>query len=86
MRSPAISLFCACDTPLETFSGGELPQDFEAPSVLQTFATAYSQAGGVIEIAVYPGVGHGFGREPGLNTDRALALIKSFIARRLAEG
>jgi acetyl esterase len=57
-----------------------------SPRTAENFATAYSQAGGVIEIAVYPGVGHGFGREPGLNTDRALALIKGFIARRLAEG
>ncbi len=50
----------------------------------EDFVEAYSLAGGVIEMAKYPGEPHGFLREPGPNTDRALALIKSFIARSLA--
>ena len=49
----------------------------------EDFVEAYSLAGGVIELAKYPGAPHGFLREPGVNSDRALALIKSFIARQL---
>ncbi|MQA01055.1 MAG: alpha/beta hydrolase fold domain-containing protein [Dehalococcoidia bacterium] len=49
----------------------------------EEFAEAYSLAGGVIELAKYPGAPHGFLREPGPASDRALALIKSFIARNI---
>jgi acetyl esterase/lipase len=49
----------------------------------EEFVEAYSLAGGVIELAKYPGEPHGFLREPGANSERALALIKSFIARQL---
>jgi acetyl esterase/lipase len=49
----------------------------------EDFVEAYSLAGGVIELAKYPGAPHGFLREPGEMADRALALIKSFIARQL---
>jgi acetyl esterase len=52
----------------------------------EEFVEAYSLAGGVIELAKYPGEPHGFLRQPGPNSDRALALIKSFIARQLAAG
>lgn len=50
----------------------------------EDFVEAYSLAGGVIELAKYPGEPHGFLRQPGPNSDRAMALIKSFIARSLA--
>lgn len=50
----------------------------------ESFVEAYSLAGGVIELAKFPGAPHGFLRQPGPNRDRALALIKSFIARQLA--
>lgn len=49
----------------------------------EDFVEAYSLAGGVIELGKYPGAPHGFLREPGPNSDRAMALIKSFIARQL---
>jgi acetyl esterase len=49
----------------------------------EEFAEAYSLAGGVFELAKYPGEPHGFLRQPGPNSERALALIKSFIARQL---
>jgi acetyl esterase/lipase len=51
----------------------------------ENFVEAYSIAGGVIELGKYPGEPHGFMRDPGPNTDRATAMIKSFIARHLAE-
>ncbi len=46
------------------------------------FAELYSAAGGVIELAKYPGAPHGFMREDGPNQIRAFALAKSFIARQ----
>jgi acetyl esterase/lipase len=49
----------------------------------EEFVEAYSLGGGVIELAKYPGEPHGFLRNGGPMADRALALIKSFIARQL---
>jgi acetyl esterase/lipase len=49
----------------------------------EDFVEKYSLAGGVIELGKYPATPHGFLREPGPMSDRALALIKSFIARQL---
>ena len=49
----------------------------------EDFVEAYSLGGGVIELAKYPGEPHGFLREPGPMSDRALAVIQSFIARQL---
>jgi acetyl esterase len=51
----------------------------------EEFVEAYSLAGGVIEMGKYPGEPHGFLRQAGSNSDRAMALIKSFIARQLAD-
>jgi acetyl esterase/lipase len=51
----------------------------------EDFVEAYSLAGGVIEMGKYPGEPHGFLRNGGPMTNRALALIKSFIARQLVE-
>lgn len=58
--------------------------DVLSPRTAERFAEAYGKAGGVIELALYPGGGHGYAREPGPNTDRTIDLIKSFIARQLA--
>jgi acetyl esterase/lipase len=57
-----------------------------APLMVEKFLHAYSDAGGVIELAMYPGEPHGFMRSnPGsANSRRALDAIKSFIARQLA--
>jgi acetyl esterase/lipase len=49
----------------------------------EEFVEAYSLAGGVIELGKYPGEPHGFLREGGPQVGRALAHIKSFIARQL---
>ena len=49
----------------------------------EQFVERYSRAGGVIELAKYPGEPHGFMREGGPNATRAFALAKSFIARQL---
>jgi acetyl esterase/lipase len=49
----------------------------------EDFVENYSLGGGIIELGKYPGEPHGFLRNPGPMSDRALALIKSFIARQL---
>ena len=53
------------------------------PGMAEAFTQAYGNAGGVIELALYPGGAHGFMRDGGPNTDRAMETIKSFIARQL---
>jgi acetyl esterase/lipase len=50
----------------------------------EDFVEAYSLAGGVIELGKYPGEPHGFLRAGGPQVGRAMAHIKSFIARELA--
>jgi acetyl esterase/lipase len=57
--------------------------DVLTPGMAEKFAQTYGKAGGLIELALYPGGGHGYMREPGPNTDRSLAAIKSFVARQL---
>ena len=49
----------------------------------EEFVEAYSLAGGVIELGKYPGEPHGFLRQGGPQVERAMAHIKSFIARQL---
>jgi acetyl esterase len=49
----------------------------------EEFVEAYSLGGGVIELGKYPGEPHGFLRQGGPQVARALAHIKSFIARQL---
>jgi len=49
----------------------------------EEFVEAYSLAGGVIELGKYPGEPHGFLRQGGPQVQRAIAHIKSFIARQL---
>lgn len=57
--------------------------DVLTPGMAEKYAQAYGKAGGLIELALYPGAGHGYMRDPGPNRDRSLAAIKSFIARQL---
>lgn len=79
---------------LERGDGVELPPvlllqgaaDEALPRMMaERFVELYSLAGGLIELAKYPGEPHGFMREEGPNTNRARALIRSFIARQLEE-
>jgi acetyl esterase len=57
--------------------------DQARPEMAERFVATYSRAGGLVELALFPGEGHGFIRDPGPNTNRALDLMKSFIARQL---
>jgi len=48
------------------------------------FAEAYRRCGGEIQLEIFDGMPHGFGYRPGPETDRAVDLIKAFIARQLS--
>ena len=50
----------------------------------QKFETAYRAAGGDIELELFPGMPHRFGNTPGPESERAIELMKGFIARQLA--
>ena len=53
-------------------------------SIPQRFDTAFRTAGGDIQVEYFPEQVHGFGNMPGPESDRAISLIKAFIARCLA--
>lgn len=53
--------------------------------VTKQFVAAYREAGGNIELELFPGMPHLFGNTPGPESDRAVALMKKFLARCLAE-
>jgi acetyl esterase len=52
--------------------------------MIERFVASYRAAGGTIELELFPGMPHGFGNTPGPEADRALELMKRFIARQLA--
>lgn len=51
-------------------------------SVSPRFVAAY-RAGGIVELERFPDIPHGFARNPGAESDRALELMKAFVARQL---
>lgn len=53
------------------------------PVVQERFVAAYRAAGGEIELEIYPGADHRWIIHPGPQTDRAIDMIKAFIARQL---
>ena len=53
-------------------------------SIPQRFDTAFRAAGGDIQVEYFPDQVHGFGNMPGPESDRAIGMIKAFIARCLA--
>ena len=53
-------------------------------SIPERFSASYSAAGGEVQLEVFPNMPHGFGNTPGAETDRALAIMKGFVARQLA--
>ena len=52
-------------------------------TIPQRFEASYRAAGREVEVEWFPDMPHGFGREPGPATDRALELMKAFVARQL---
>jgi acetyl esterase/lipase len=61
---------------------GEL-DDNVLPAVQERFVETYRAAGGEIDLEVFPGADHRWIIQPGLQTDRAIDMIKAFIARQL---
>mgnify|MGYP003290758858 CR=1 FL=1 len=61
---------------------GEL-DDNVLPAVQERFVATYRAAGGEIDYEVFPGAEHRWIIQPGPQTDRAIAMIKAFIARQL---
>ena len=53
-------------------------------SVSERFVEAYRAAGGAVERELFSGMPHGFARNPGPESDRALEVMKAFVARQLA--
>ncbi len=52
-------------------------------SVSQRFTEVYRERGGSVELELFPDMPHGFARTPGPESDRALELMKAFVARQL---
>ncbi len=53
-------------------------------SIPHRFVAAYRAAGGAVELELFTDMPHGFVRNPGAESDRALELMKAFVARQLA--
>lgn len=61
---------------------GEL-DDNVLPAVQERFVATYRAAGGEVDFEIYPGAEHRWIILPGPQTDRAIDMIKAFIARQL---
>ena len=53
-------------------------------SIPHKFEAAYRAAGGHIELELFPGMPHLFGNTPGPESERAIELMKGFIARQMS--
>ena len=62
---------------------GEL-DDNVLPAVQERFAATYRKAGGEIDYEVFLGCEHRWVIHPGPQTDRAVEMVKAFIARQLS--
>ena len=54
-------------------------------SIPENFVRAFRAAGGDIELEIFPGMPHGFGNTPGPESQRAIDLMKTFVARQLTK-
>lgn len=52
-------------------------------AISERFAAAYEAAGGSARRELFPGMPHGFARDPGPETERAIAIMKDFLAAQL---
>ncbi len=60
------------------------PDNNVPKKIPERFFQSYKRAGGSIEIEWFPGAPHGFMRQASADTDRALEVMKGFIARQVA--
>jgi acetyl esterase len=72
------------DLPPTLLLQGTADQNLPVP-VTEQFVAAYREAGGAIELEMFPDMPHGFGYTAGPETDRAVALMKKFVARCLSQ-
>jgi acetyl esterase/lipase len=54
-------------------------------SIPENFVRAFRAVGGEIELEIFPGMPHGFGNTPGPESQRAIDLMKTFVARQLTK-
>lgn len=54
--------------------------------VTEQFVAAYREAGGDIELELFPDMPHLFANTPGPECDQAILLMKKFAAKRLSQG
>ena len=52
--------------------------------VTEQFVAAYELAGGIIALEMFTGMAHGFGSNPGPETDRTVELMKKYVSRCLS--
>jgi acetyl esterase/lipase len=67
--------------PALIFQGAD--DDVLSPRTAERFVSAYAQAGGHIELALFPRGGHGYAREGGANMLRTVDVVNSFVDRQL---
>ena len=53
-------------------------------SIPKRFARSYRAAGGELDLELFPDMPHAFTYQPGLETQRALEIMKKWVARQLA--
>jgi len=53
-------------------------------AITDAFVQAYQQAGGAIERVHFPGARHGFIGQASADTDKAIAMMREYMGRRLA--
>ena len=61
---------------------GEL-DDNVLPAIQEKFAASYRAAGGECQLEIFAGCEHMWVKDPGPQTDRAIEMVKAFIARQL---
>ena len=54
------------------------------PGLQERFAQSYRAAGGTCDLEIFEGCDHAWVDDPGPQTDRAIEVVKAFIARALA--
>jgi acetyl esterase/lipase len=54
-------------------------------AISERFAADYKAAGGSVQRELFPDMPHGFARDPGPESDRAVDLMKAFLAAQLNE-
>jgi acetyl esterase/lipase len=68
--------------PMLVMQGGA--DDNVLPGLQERFAESYRAAGGICDLEIFEGCDHAWVDDPGPQTDRAIEVVKAFIARSLS--